>query len=387
MDGGRRSQSLLPLADLWPDSDPSVLAQVPEHEELRAVVRAAISQHAPLEAARAALEGPAPLSLPSALWRVLTVDIGVAGIAVETELGGSGFGMRELGVVLEESGAGLVGDPVLATAALGVSALGLADSPTDFASDLAATQRGELVVSFWPGRGSARVEVSRSGGQIHASGRMAEVLQGQQADKVIVPAKGSAGPFVALVDVRGAHVEARATLDPSRFIADIRLDEAPSVVVASPRRFREVWERLETLQRIALTAEQTGSVSRLLDLTVEHVSRREQFGAPIGSFQAIQHRLADMLVHRERCLSASRYAASLYDLGSTSSAVAAAVAAATCAESFVAVAHEALQLHGAVGFTWEHWAHLYVRRSLGDEGLFGSARDHRAALARHLQLT
>ena len=125
-------------------------------------------------------------------------------------------------------------------------------------------------------------------------------------------------------------------------------------------------------------------IGHLLDLTRDYVVQREQFGRPIGSFQAVKHRIADMLVDRERALSASRYAAALLDdpaVATDEADLAAAVAASVCQDAVVRVAHEAIQLHGGIGFTWEHRAHYYLRRALGDEGLFGSARRHRADIA------
>ena len=138
---------------------------------------------------------------------------------------------------------------------------------------------------------------------------------------------------------------------------------------------------LTTLSAVALAAEQVGMIDAMLEMTRTYVEQRHQFGRPLASFQVIKHRLADLLVDLERSRSAARYAAAAWDQDPASAALAAAVAGATCTDAVIRAAHETVQLHGGVGFTWEHAAHFFVRRALGDEAVFGSARVHRARIA------
>ena len=135
------------------------------------------------------------------------------------------------------------------------------------------------------------------------------------------------------------------------------------------------------MSTLALACENTGIADALLQMTLEHVKTRHQFGRPIGSFQAIKHRLADMLVELERARSAARYAAAVHDEDPDEARLAIAVAGAVCSDAAVHAAHEAVQLHGGVGFTWEHSAHSYFRRVLGNEALQGDSRTHRARIA------
>ncbi|MDT9593260.1 acyl-CoA dehydrogenase family protein [Nocardioides zeae] len=367
-----------PLPPLWPDSDPSVLAPVAEHEDLRAVVRGVLTKHADAEQVRAAAESGAG---PTEVWRLLTSELDLVAIAVPEDRGGAGFGVRELVVVLEETGAALVVDPVLSSAVLGTRALVLA--PADVS--------GGLLEAALTGEALLTVSLQSPGGLVLGSdgtvdGDLSRVLHGEHATHVVASAAGPDGPVLVAVDIRGAEVRPVQQVDPTRRLVDIGLAAAPATVLVDHRGHADAFGQLASLTALAVAAEHTGMVDRLLDMTVEYVGTRQQFGRPVGSFQAIKHRLADVLVARERCRSAVRYAAASYDLDPRAAAPAAEVAAVVAADAVVTTAHEAIQLHGGIGFTWEHPAHLYLRRALGDEGQFGGARDHRSRLAELLAL-
>ncbi|MDQ1105666.1 acyl-CoA dehydrogenase family protein [Nocardioides zeae] len=367
------------LPPLWPDSDPAVLAPVPEHEDLRAVARSIVEKHGDLEQLLGAVESG---QVPTEVWRRLTAELDLTAIAVPEAQGGAGFGLRELVVVLEETGAALVPDPVLSSAVLGLQALLLADDPAVAADVLADALAGSaLVTDAWGHAEALRLE----GGT--ASGRLHRVLDAVGATHLVAPAVGPEGRMLLLVDLAEAGVTPLEHLDVTRRLGDVVLEGASARVLVGPDGVDDALRRLAVLRQVAVAAEHAGMVARLLDMTVAHVTTRQQFGRPIGSFQAVKHRLADVLVARERCRSAVRYAAARldddvaagHDLGGAE--VAAAVAAAVGTEAVLAAAHEAVQLHGGIGFTWEHPAHRYLRRALGDEAQFGSARDHRARLA------
>ncbi|MFI5957467.1 acyl-CoA dehydrogenase family protein [Cryptosporangium sp. NPDC051539] len=345
------------LPPLWPDADPSVLVPIPEHDDLRSVTRAMLAGHA---------------AAPD-LWDLLTAELAVAGMAVPERLGGSGYGLREVAVVLEEAGAALVSHPILSGAVLGAQALVLSGSADDLLPDVL---RGEHLVTVWFGSGTAPVATEADGAWT-VSGLADRVLDGARARHVVVPV----GTALFLVDVQPGTVRPRRVVDETRPQADVVFDAAPARVLVAGSRSAVVLARLRTLRDVAVAAEHAGIVGHLLDLTVGYVRTREQFGRPIGSFQAIKHRLADVLVDRERCLSAARFAAAAYDADPDGAGVPAAVAAAVCGDALMRTAHETVQLHGGVGFTWEHSAHHYLRRALGDEGLFGSAHAHRLRLA------
>ncbi len=375
------------LPALSPDSDPAILAPVSEHEDLRAVARAILGDHAGFDHLLSTTVVPdaEAAAQREQLWEVLTSELDVAGMAVPERFGGSGYGLRELGVVLEEAGASLVSAPLLASAVLGVQALLMADDPSSVDDLLADAVRGTRLLSVWFGAQDAlRAEETPQGWVV--TGRATRVLDGHAVGHVVVPAGTTAGNVLLLADVGSSASVRRVGIDPTRVQADIELDAASARLIAGPNTAADVLSRLTTLRDLAVSAEHAGIVAHLLDLTVDYVRTRQQFGRAIGSFQAIKHRLADVLVERERCLSASRYAAAVFDADPAGAAVAAAVAAAVCADAVVRVAHEAVQLHGGIGFTWEHQAHLYVRRALADEGLFGSAHQHRLRLADQLQL-
>jgi acyl-CoA dehydrogenase len=362
----------------WPDSDPDILSPVPEHEELRDVLRQLVDRRMSHEQLRAVVESPPGYSPP--LWAALNRELDLGAMAAPEELGGAGFGVRELGVVLEVTGGALLAEPILASAVLGVQALLRADEPSAVADLRERTIRGDAVATVWFGDPSTLV-AGRSDDAWSVRGVARRVLQGGAADVVVVPAGVDGGTALFVVDVSGAAAVARTVMDLTRPQADVPLDGLPATLLVGPEGFPEAWQALRLLADIGVACEHVGMIERLLAMTTGYVTQRHQFGRPIGSFQAVKHRLADVLVDLERARSAARYAAAVYDGGPAAAALPAAVAAAVCTDAVVRVAHEAVQLHGGIGFTWEHPAHFYVRRALGDEGLFGDSRRHRARIA------
>jgi alkylation response protein AidB-like acyl-CoA dehydrogenase len=187
--------------------------------------------------------------------------------------------------------------------------------------------------------------------------------------------------MLLLVDRDACRVSPVTCIDGSRPQAEVFFDDSPATVLVAGEPAVHAIERLRTVRDIAVAAEHAGMTARLLDTVVGYVEQRRQFGRQIGSFQAVKHRLADVLVDRERALSAVRYAAAVFDIDPADAAVPTAIAASVCIDAALRAAHETVQLHGGIGFTWEHAAHLYLRRALGDEGLYGSGREHRARVA------
>lgn len=361
----------------WPELDPALMAPVAEREQLREVVRDLLRKHADHEQVRAAAESADGYS--EELWRRLNAELEIGRLAVPEAVGGHGYGIADLAVVLEECGAALLPEPVLSSAVLGCHALAAADQPAGVDDLLEPALAGDLVVAM--SFGGAPLSAERADGEWLVRGRRERVLHGAAADLVVVDAATTEGAALFVLRAGDLDVTARTTIDPTRRQADLSADAAPARCVVGPERFPRVVERIRVLSDLAVAAEHAGIVGELLRSTVEYVEQREQFGRAIGSFQAVKHRLADVLVDRERARSAARYAAVAYDADPAEAALPATIAAAVCGDAAMRTAHEAVQLHGGIGFTWEHPAHYYVRRVLGDEGLFGASRSQRARVA------
>jgi acyl-CoA dehydrogenase len=248
---------------------------------------------------------------------------------------------------------------------------------------------GRLVATVaMDGHADAHLTASPDGAACTVTGHVGRVLHGQSADLLIAPMVGDAGESFHLLDLRAAGVTRTPleVLDHTRRQARIDVDAVPAFLIAGPEDWPAVRSELAVLASAALAAEHVGMIEAMLEMTRTYAGQRHQFGRPLASFQVIKHRLADMLVDLERSRSAARYAAAMFDQEPDAAGLAAAVAGAICTDAVIRAAHDAVQLHGGVGFTWEHPAHFYVRRALGDEAVFGSARLHRARIAELLGL-
>lgn len=362
---------------IQPEADPSIILPSEEREELRSVIAQFIARHASHEAVRESVKGDPGYS--TTRWSTLNEDLQVAALAMPEELGGHGFGFGDLGVVLEETGAALLPEPVLASAVVGCQALVRADDAGDVEELLAGVLGGGAVLATALDR---TVELESADGGFTARGCAEAVLWGAAADHLVVVAITGGDRVLAVVDLTGVTAEPREVVDLTRRRADLALDGAPARVIVGAERAEKVLGELRLIQAASLAAEHAGIASHLVDITVEYVEQRHQFGRAIGSFQAIKHRLADMLVDRERARAAALYAMAVLDEDQADDAeIAVAVAATVCADAATRSAYEAIQLHGGIGFTWEHSAHFYLRRMLGDEGAFGGARESRKAIA------
>ena len=371
-------------AQPWPVADASVLAPVPEHEELRTVLRDLLETHAPHDEVRRAAELPEGWS--PKLWSLLNEEMDVGSLAVPEERGGQGFGVAVLAVVLEEAGRALLPEPLLLSSVLGVRAVLAA--PAGRAPGRGGERCGRGSARRHHGAGARRRRrpeaVGRRPGPPRSRGRVGRALLGGSADLLVVGIGPSGRESIHLVDLRAPGVASRTeleVLDLTRRQARLELDGAPAHLIAPRDEADALRTELAILRRVALAAEHVGMIEAMLDLTRTHLMQRHQFGRPLASFQAIKHRLADVLVDLERARSAARYAAAVFDQDPFSAELPSAVAAAVCTDAVIRVAHETVQLHGGIGFTWEHPAHYYLRRALGDEAVFGPARADRALVA------
>ena len=375
-------------AQPWPVADASVLAPVAEHEDLRKVVRDILQSHATHEQVRRAADSARGYS--AELWALLNEEMSVGALAVPESGGGLGFGIAELAVLLEEAGRALLPEPLLVSSTLGVRAVLAAPAGSIPGHLVDGVIRGALVATVATGpEADADLQVSDGDGQLTISGRVGPALLGATADLVVVGAGVPGGESTYLVDLRGEGQATRTeleSLDRTRRLALLDLTAAPGYLVAGPEDRTVLCTELATLARVALAAEHVGMIAAMLDLTTTYLRQRHQFGRALASFQVIKHRLADMLVDLERARSAARYAAAAFDRDPATAVLPSAVAGAICTDAVVRVAHETVQLHGGIGFTWEHPAHYYLRRALGDEAFFGAARADRALIADVLEL-
>jgi alkylation response protein AidB-like acyl-CoA dehydrogenase len=316
---------------------------------LRRSVRKVLELHGGIGAARRAMQSE--LGHDGALWSRLSGDLGLAGLIIPERLGGAGLGWVEVAAVSEELGATLAPVPLFSTVCLATSAL-LACGP--LADDaLAAIARGETAALVL-GRASRHV------------------VDGHTADLLVIA--DDDGVFVVRGDARGVRRRRLATVDPTRTLAEVQID------ASAPLERIGAGVDLD-LARVALAAEQVGGAQRCLDMSVEYAKVRQQFGRPIGSFQAIQHICADMFVLVESARSAAYHAAWTADHDPAGLAAAAATAAAYCGDAFHRCAGDTIQVHGGIGFTWEHDAHLYWKRARADRALLGTPSAQRDRIA------
>jgi acyl-CoA dehydrogenase len=344
-----------------------VLSQ--EQRELRAAVRAFLGAASPLPKVR---EGYDP-----EVYARLSGELGLSGLIVAEEYGGSGAGFAELAVVLEETGAALLPGPFLATT---FAAIALAETPDK--ELLTAIAEGRIAATLaQPAIDLIADEVA--GESATVTGTLAQVLSGMEADVLVSPALTGDGVIMVAVELAGEGVTRTAleTLDLTRGQARVELAGARARVLG-PRPEGGVGDRLA----VALAAEQLGVMRAALDAIVAYAKVRVTFGRYIGSYQGVKHKLADMHCKLEQAESIVRYAAWAADESPGELPEAAALAQAYVGRACFEVARDHLLLHGGIGYTWEHDAHLFYKRAKTDEVLLGPPRVHRTSLAESLGL-
>jgi len=349
-------------------------------------------------------DGPAP-GYDGALWRRLCSEIGVAGLAIPERYGGAGAGPVETCIVLEELGRGLVASPLLGSAVLAGQALLASGDGEACQRLLPGVASGDTVAALaWAPRAghwdpAAPAFAARPGaapdpaspaapGTWALTGEAHHVLDGDSAGVLLAAARGPDGTGLFEVDPGHRAVTRRAvsTMDTTRRLAVVRLDGAPGRRLG-PGAGTRALARARDLACIALGAEQAGAAQRALELTVAYTKDRVQFGRPIGSFQALQHRMADLHVLVESARSLCYVAASAAVTGAGPAgaearvAMLAAAAKAHCSQALARAAGQMIQLHGAIGITWEHDAHRYFKRAHGAGQLFGRPEEHVARIA------
>jgi alkylation response protein AidB-like acyl-CoA dehydrogenase len=387
-------------------SDSADLLYSEVEEELRATVRRYLADRSPWPEVLKLTEADPPRD--PRVWQGLA-GVGVPGLAVPEEHGGAGASWREVAVVAEELGRSLAPTPFLGSAVLATAALlAVAEEGLDVAgvgatlAELAAgTSAAALAVpvSTWPG-GTSRPATGRGTGPastepfgavaVDAAGRLTgavtSVADADVADLLVVPAAGEGGPGLFLVAAADVAVERRVTLDLTRELADVRLDGAAARPLLTGPPAAAALESALVTGAAVLASEQLGVAERCLELTVEHLRQRYQFGRPLGSFQALKHRLADLWVAVAQSRATARYAADRVSAGDGDAPVATAIARAHGSPVAVRAAEECVQLHGGLGFTWEHPAHLYLKRARSQALALGTADRHLTRLAELVDL-
>jgi alkylation response protein AidB-like acyl-CoA dehydrogenase len=350
-------------------------------DDLRASVRALLADRSPAAAVLARVEGDPVADLD--LWRELAA-MGATALPVPEELGGAGASLREASVVAEELGRAVACVPFLGSAVLGAGALlrtggeAAAGVLADIASGASAAVLAVPLAT--PPGADLPAGVRADGGTL--TGAVRGVADAATADRLVVPAHGPDGPGLYLVAAADAGVAPVVSLDLTRPLADVRLDGAPAQVLATGPAAREAFGAALSTGAALLAAEQLGVAEWALATTVDYLKTRTQFGRPVGSFQAVKHRLADLWVGVSQARAVVRAAAGAAADGHPDAELNAALAQAFVSEVAVRAAEEAVQLHGGIGFTWEHPAHLYLKRAKADAIALGTADRHRAALAR-----
>ena len=332
-----------------------------EQEELRRAVRDLARDHASSADVRRVVA--AGRGYDDELWRLVGAELGLTGLGVAEPSGGAGGDFVDVAVVLEESGAALLPVPLLSTL-VAAAALAGSDAAAAWLPDLCS---GTTIAVLAVG------DVAADGDRL--TGELPNVLDGQVAGVVVVAAP--AGLWLVEPGTPGATVVPQPTLDLVRGQASVRLDGAAGRLVGDSAAA----SRAVDLLRVALAVEAVGVARRCLELTVEHLKTRVQFGRPIGAFQALQHRAADLVVALESAASTAYYAAWAAADEPAELPVVAPLAKAVCADAAYRIAAETIQMHGGIGFTWEHDAHLYFKRATTTRLLLGDSHRQRQLVA------
>jgi alkylation response protein AidB-like acyl-CoA dehydrogenase len=359
-----------------------------EQAQLLSAVKKFAAENFDEQAIRRLMESDPPFD--PAVWGRLGAELGVLGLSVPEDDGGVGGTLVDQAVAVEVLGATLATGPLFGTVYLTIPALVAASAGPVRDGVLAELVEGRRTAAFAvPDRagsfdsGLITVRTSGSGDALTLSGTVDRVVDGGVADDLLVAAEGADGIALYAVEATASGVERTplATLDLTRQQATIRFTDAPARLVADSGEAARVIEHALHVGSVLLAVEQVGAAQHLLDLAVEYAKSRLQFGRPIGSFQAVKHRLADVMVDIEHARSAAYHAIWALTDGSDDAALAASIAQATASAAFVRAATDAIQTLGGIGFTWEHQAHLYFKRATTDAALLGSAEQHRSRVA------
>ncbi|MGK2874429.1 MAG: acyl-CoA dehydrogenase family protein [Nocardioides sp.] len=343
-------------------------------DDLRSTIRDLLGDRLNPSAVTAMYDGDRTVVDP--LWKAVGHDLGLAGLLLGEDQGGAGASAREAAVVCEELGRAVAPIPFLTSAV--VATVAIEGSGHQLVADLAAGETtAALAVPFTTSPDGALNGLVATDGAV--SGTVTSVAGALEADVLLVPVQEPDGLAIYAVPVAGATVAPVASLDMSRQLADVILDAAPGTRIRGDAALSV--RAAIRMGAAMLASEQVGVASWCLSTTVDYLRERRQFGRPLGGFQALKHRLADLYVKVESGTAVARYAAAALAAEDSDAEVAIAVAASYCGNLAVTAAEEALQLHGGIGMTWEYPVHLYLKRAKADQLAFGHPGEHRRRLA------
>ncbi len=362
-----------------------------EQDQLREFVRSFLEDKSSEEAVREQMA--TEQGYDAAVWSQMAEQLGLQSLIIPEEHGGQGFGYVELIVVLEEMGRSLLCAPYFSSVVLAANTLIHSGDADAQAAVLPGIASGETIATLafteengkWDESGIT-MTASGSGSDFTLDGSKMYVLDGHVANEIIVAARTDAGVslFHVAGDASGLTRTALATMDQTRKQARLDFAGTPAKLIGEDGGGWAVLEKVLDLAAVALAAEQVGGAQMVLDMAVEYAKVRVQFGRPIGSFQAIKHKCADMLLEVESAKSAAYYAGWCASELNDELPSVASLAKAYCSEAYFHAAAENIQIHGGIGFTWEHPAHLYFKRAKSSELLFGDPTYHRELLAQRI---
>jgi alkylation response protein AidB-like acyl-CoA dehydrogenase len=342
-----------------------------EQAMIAETAKAFFAENATSERTRAAMAGD---GIDRALWQSFCQELGLAGISLPEAHGGSGLGMVEFAILAEAAGAQVAALPMLGSLAMTARAIAAGGSEEQKAQWLPKLASGETI-----GAASVSAEMTERDGTL--SGTAEFVPHGGAGDLFLIV--NDAGAWLIERGAPGLTVTPFTTMDQTRPYATLTLDGTPARPLADPAAALQAareggW--------ICVSAEALGGAQATLDRTVRYAQERVQFGRPIGSFQAYKHRLADMMVEIEQARSAVYWAACAVDEGSDEAPVALHAAKSFAADTYFRCAGDMIQLHGGIGFTWEHDAHLFFKRARAIQSMLGSSAWHREQVAQLIGL-
>jgi len=362
-----------------------------EQEELRRITRQFLESKSPETEVRRLMDTTD--GYDPAVWGQMAGELGLQSLTIPEEYGGQGYTYVELTVVLEEMGRALLAAPFFSTVALATNTIlhsGDEQARKDLLPGIAS---GETIATLaftepngrWDTTG-IEATATRSGDGWTLDGTKMFVLDGHVANLILVAARTGDGISLFRVegDAAGLTRTPLATMDQTRKQAKLEFSGTPATLLGEENGGEAVLGRVLDLAAVALAAEQVGGAQKVLDMSVQYAKDRVQFGRPIGSFQAIKHKCADMLLEVESAKSAAYYAAWCAAELNDELPEVACLAKAYCSEAYFHSAAENIQIHGGIGFTWEHPAHLYFKRAKSSELLFGDPTYHRELLAQRL---
>ena len=367
-----------------------------EQDQLRDAVRKFLEAKSPEAEVRRLMETTE--GYDPAVWSQMANELGLQSLHIPEAYGGQGFSWVELGIVLEEQGRALLCAPYFSTVVLAANAILNAGTEDQKAALLPGIASGETIATLaftepngkWDAAGIT-LEATPSGDGATLSGTKMFVLDGHIANLIVVAARaaGTTGTdgisfYTVAGDAAGLTRTALATMDQTRKQAKLEFDGVQAELLGTAGAGWDALSKTLDQAAVALCNEMVGGAQYVLDESVQYAKDRVQFGRPIGSFQAIKHKCADMLLETESAKSAAYYAAWAAAEDNDDLPVVASLAKAYCSDAYFHSAAENIQIHGGIGFTWEHDAHLYFKRAKSSEILFGDATYHRELLAQRI---